>query len=65
MDLLWSRETMIALAILGGAASLIQMLLKAFGHSNPTLHKRLNVVAYALMTASMTVLVVAGFRSPV
>jgi hypothetical protein len=65
MDLLWSRETMIALAILGGTASLIQMLLKALGHSNPTLDKRLNVAAYTLMTASMTVLVVAGFRSPV
>lgn len=56
---------MIALAILGGTASLIQMLLKALGHSNPTLDKRLNVAAYTLMTASLTVLVVAGFRSPV
>lgn len=56
---------MIALALVGGLASLVQWLLQARGKTSELWLRRLNRTAYAFMVASMGVLVVAGFRSPV
>ncbi len=56
---------MIALAVVGGMASLLQWVLQASGKASEIWLRRLNVVAYVFMAASMGVLVVAGFRSPV
>jgi hypothetical protein len=64
MDLLWSRETMIALAIVGGVLSVAVMVLQAAGRIGPEWVKRLNRAAYGFMLASVMVFIVAGFRGP-
>ena len=60
MDWILSRETMIAMALLGGIASVLAMLprVRAAG-----LARRLNSVGYVLMGASMLVFIVLGLRS--
>ena len=63
MELLWSRETMIGLALLGGATSLLAMWLQRSGHGTPQRLKLLNRAAYAFMLASVAVFIVAGFRA--
>ncbi len=64
MELLWSRETMIGLALLGGASSLAAMWMQRSGRAAPARLKLLNRVAYAFMLASVAVFIVAGFRAP-
>jgi len=63
LDWLWSRETMIALAVIGGVLSVLQVVLQKKGRTPPQLLKRLNTAAYGFMLASMVVLIVAGFRA--
>ena len=60
MDWILSRETMIAMAVLGGAASLLATLprVRAAG-----LGRRLNAAGYVLMGASMLIFIVIGLRS--
>lgn len=60
MDWFLSRETMIALALLGAAASVLAALprIRSTGIS-----RTLNVAAYALMGTSMLVFIVIGLRS--
>ena len=60
MDWLTSRETVIALAILGAIASVIAALprIRKAGFA-----RTLNAAGYALMATSMLLFIVAGFRS--
>jgi presenilin-like A22 family membrane protease len=62
MELLWSRESMIGLAVIGGLLSLAVMVLRNTGRAAPALLERLNRAAYGFMLASVTVFIVAGFR---
>jgi hypothetical protein len=64
MELLWSRETMIGLALLGGASSLLALGMQRSGRASPQRLRQLNRVAYFFMLASVTVFIVAGFRGP-
>ena len=60
MDWILSRETMIAMAILGAGASVIAALprIRSAGFA-----RRINAAGYVLMGASMLVFVVLGLRS--
>jgi len=62
MDVLLSRESMIGLALIGGALSLAVMILRGTGRAGPAFLQRLNRAAYGFMLASVTVFIVAGFR---
>ncbi len=62
MDVLLSRESMIGLAIIGGALSIAVMILQGTGRAGPDALRRLNRAAYGFMLASVTVFIVAGFR---
>jgi hypothetical protein len=64
VDWLWSRETMIGLALLGGAASLLALGLQRSSHGTPRRLKLLNRAANTFMLASVAVFIVAGFRAP-
>ena len=60
MDWVLSRETMIAMAVLGATASVLATLprIRATG-----LARSLNAMGYILMGASMLVFIVIGLRS--
>ena len=60
MDWVLSRETMIAMALLGAAASVLATLprIRSAGFS-----RRLNSTGYVLMAASMLVFIIIGLRS--
>ena len=60
MDWILSRETMIAMAVLGAAASVLATLPRI---RSAGLARTLNAAGYALMGASMLLFIVAGFRS--
>ena len=60
MDWILSRETMIAIAILGAGASVIAALPRI---RSTGLARRINAAGYVLMGASMLVFVVIGLRS--
>lgn len=60
MDWLTSRETVIALAVLGAIASVIAALP---GVRRAGFARTLNAAGYALMATSMLLFIVAGFRS--
>jgi hypothetical protein len=60
MNWLLSRETMIAMAVLGASASVLAALprVRSAGYS-----RGLNLTGYVLMGASMLVFIVIGLRS--
>jgi hypothetical protein len=60
VDWILSRETMIAMAVLGAAASAVATLprIRSAGLARP-----MNAAGYALMATSMLLFIVAGFRS--
>ena len=60
MDWLLSRETMIAMAVLGATASVLATLpsIRSAG-----IARSLNAAGYLLMGASMLVFIVSGLRS--
>lgn len=62
MRWLLSRETVVALAVLGAAASMLASLLQRNGRLTAAAAARLNALGYGLMTASMVLFIVAGFR---
>lgn len=62
MDWLFSRATVIALAVLGGVFAALASLLQAQGSLPPPRVKQLSRIAYGLMAASMVLFVIAGFR---
>lgn len=62
MTWLLSRETVVALAVLGAVASMLASLLQRNGRLTAAAASRLNSLGYGLMTASMVLFIVAGFR---
>jgi hypothetical protein len=60
VDWLTSRETVIALAVLGAIASVTATLPRVRASA---LARTLNAAGYAMMATSMLLFVVAGFRS--
>ncbi|MBI2311848.1 MAG: hypothetical protein HYU77_05010 [Betaproteobacteria bacterium] len=62
MEWLLSREAVVGLAILGGAASTLASVLKARGAASEVQAARLNLAGYVLMGLSMVLFVIAGFR---
>ena len=60
MEALLSRESVIALAVLGAIASVLATLprIRSAGYA-----RTLNAAGYALMATSMLLFIVAGFRS--
>ena len=60
MEWILSREIVITMALLGGAASVLATVprIRAAG-----LARSLNLAGYALMGASMLVFIIIGFRS--
>ena len=60
MDWILSRETMIAMALLGAAASLLSTLPRI---RSAGLARNLNSAGYVLMGASMLVFIIIGLRS--
>ena len=60
MDWLLSRETMIAMAVLGAAASVLATLPRI---RSAGLARRINAAGYVLMGASMLIFIVIGWRS--
>jgi hypothetical protein len=60
VDWILSRETMIAMAVLGGAASLLATLPRI---RSAGLARALNATGYALMGASMLIFIVIGLRA--
>jgi hypothetical protein len=60
VDWIFSRETVIALAVLGGTASVLATLPRV---RSTGLGRSLNAAGYVLMAASMLVFIVIGLRS--
>jgi hypothetical protein len=63
MDWLFSRTTVITLAVLGGVFAVLASLLQSQGALPEPRVKQLYRIAYGLMIASMVLFVVAGFRA--
>lgn len=64
MAWLLERETVITLAVLGAAVSMLATLLLNNGRITPETSKWLNRAGYAFMGASMLLFIIAGFRAP-
>jgi predicted membrane channel-forming protein YqfA (hemolysin III family) len=62
MEALLSRPAVVALAVLGAILALAASLLRASGKLDEAQAKRLNVVAYVVMGASMLLFALAGLR---
>jgi hypothetical protein len=62
LALLTRHETIVALALVGGALSGLSWLLSSRGGSAAAAVRWCNGVAYAFMAASMALFIVAGFR---
>ena len=62
MDLLLFKPTVVALAVLGAVLAVAASLLRTAGKLNEVQAKRLNVVAYVVMGASMLLFALAGLR---
>jgi predicted membrane channel-forming protein YqfA (hemolysin III family) len=62
MELLLSKPAVVALAVLGAILAVAASLLRAAGKLNDVQAKRLNVVAYVVMGASMLLFALAGLR---
>ena len=60
MDWILSRETMIAMALLGAAVSVLATLPRI---CSAGLARKLNLAGYVLMGASMLVFIIIGMRS--
>lgn len=65
MEWLFTREFVIALAVVGGLASGIASLLKLRGLASERRTRQWNAIGYVFMGASMVLFVIAGLRAPV
>lgn len=63
MDWLLSRETVVALAVLGAIASLAASLLQSNGRIGAARARQLSATGYGFMAVSMLLFIVIGFRS--
>lgn len=62
MDWLLTRETVIALAVLGAIFSTAASVLQVRGTIGAARARQLNIVGYAFMGASMLLFIVVGYR---
>jgi predicted membrane channel-forming protein YqfA (hemolysin III family) len=62
MELIYSKPTVVALAVLGALLAVCASVFGATGRLSETQAKRLNVVAYAVMGVSMLLFALAGLR---
>jgi hypothetical protein len=62
MDWLLTREAVIALAVLGAAASTTASFLQVRGRISAARASQLNVAGYACMGLSMLLFIIVGFR---
>jgi hypothetical protein len=62
MDWLFSRVTIITLAVLGGIFAFVASSLQARGLALVPRARKWNVLAYIFMAASMALFIAAGFR---
>jgi predicted membrane channel-forming protein YqfA (hemolysin III family) len=62
MELLLTKPVVVALAVLGAVLSVFASVLGAKGMLSPVQTRRLNVVAYIVMGASMLLFALAGLR---
>jgi predicted membrane channel-forming protein YqfA (hemolysin III family) len=62
MEMLLSKPAVVALAVFGAILAVAASLLRAAGKLNEAQAKRLNVVAYVVMGASMLLFALAGLR---
>jgi hypothetical protein len=60
-DWLVSRAAIITLAVLGGIFAVLASLLRSGGAQGSSRGRRLTVIAYIFMVASMILFVIAGF----
>ena len=63
MDWIFTREAVIALALLGAIPSAAASVLHTRGRIGAPRARQLNLAGYALMAASMLLFIVAGLRS--
>ena len=63
MDWILTREAVITLAVLGAISSVASSVLQARGSISALRAKQLNLTGYALMTVSMVLFIVVGFRA--
>ena len=61
MEWLLTRPVVIIFAVLGGAVSLVAMLLKHKGRD--IFARKIDIAGYVLMGISMLLFIIAGFRS--
>ena len=62
MDWILTRETVVALAVLGALPSVAASMLQVRGSISESRAKQFNLVGYALMGISMALFIVAGLR---
>lgn len=63
MDWIWSRETIIVLAVMGAALSTTASLLQLKGRISGARARQLNHAGYGCMGLSMLLFVIIGLRS--
>jgi hypothetical protein len=63
MDWMWTRETVVILAVMGAILSTAASLLQASGRLNRDRARQLNYAGYGFMGMSMLLFVIIGFRS--
>ena len=63
MDWVLTRETVIALAVLGAIASVAASILQSSGKMDAGRAKQLNTAGYGIMVASMLLFIAVGFRT--
>jgi hypothetical protein len=62
MEVLLTKPVVVTLAVLGALLSICASVFGAKGMLNPVQARRLNVVAYVVMGASMLLFALAGLR---
>ena len=64
MSWLLAREVIVALALLGGAASMLAIALQKRGARSPLSIRRLNLASYVFMGLSVLLFIISGLRGP-
>jgi len=63
MDWLFTRETVVGLAVLGALPSVAASMLQVRGGISATRAKQLTLIGYGLMGLSMLLFIAVGFQS--
>jgi hypothetical protein len=63
MDWLFTRETVVGLAVLGALPSVAASMLQVRGGISAMRAKQLNLIGYGLMGLSMLLFIAVGFQS--